>query len=211
MQEGSEEQLFLLSLLLHAADISNPAKPRPQYLNWTDRVLAEFYAVGELERERGLAISMFSDKTQPKLAKCQMGFINFIVMPMFTQWGAFIPELGELSIHHITSNLAIWAADICNVSADQLFADEAKASWDAAESKWVLQPDVLEFSYTQGLLSEATSCHKSMIVRSTKLRTPIFRNFYLSTRCLPSLNIKSIYINHRFYLTESERGDTHVH
>ena len=32
-------------MLLHTADISNPAKPRAAYLNWTDRVLAEFYAV----------------------------------------------------------------------------------------------------------------------------------------------------------------------
>ena len=38
-------QLFLTAMLLHTADISNPAKPRGTYLNWTDRVLAEFYAV----------------------------------------------------------------------------------------------------------------------------------------------------------------------
>ena len=67
----ARSQIFLSGLLLHAADISNPAKPCGQYLNWTDRVLAEFYGVGDLERSRGRDISMFCDRTQPKVAKCQ--------------------------------------------------------------------------------------------------------------------------------------------
>eukprot|EP00966_Prymnesium_polylepis_P118329 2735947-Prymnesium_polylepis.1 len=37
-------QDFLMSVIVHAADISNPAKPLPTYLDWTDRVLAEFYS-----------------------------------------------------------------------------------------------------------------------------------------------------------------------
>ena len=71
-RQGSEDQLFLTAVLLHAADISNPAKPRGQYLNWTDRVLAEFYSVGDIERDKDMDISMFCDRYQPKVAKCQV-------------------------------------------------------------------------------------------------------------------------------------------
>mgnify|MGYP002837278535 CR=1 FL=1 len=39
---------LLLTMALHAADISNPAKPRLHYFEWTDRVLAEFYNHTEL-------------------------------------------------------------------------------------------------------------------------------------------------------------------
>jgi hypothetical protein len=33
-----------MEVLIHAADISNPAKPFRVYEMWTDRVLAEFFA-----------------------------------------------------------------------------------------------------------------------------------------------------------------------
>eukprot|EP00966_Prymnesium_polylepis_P311094 7187424-Prymnesium_polylepis.3 len=58
LPEKDDEKSFLMSMLCHAADISNPAKPRRLYLEWTDRVLAEFYHVGDLEREQGMEVSL---------------------------------------------------------------------------------------------------------------------------------------------------------
>ena len=44
----------------------------PALSQWTDRVLAEFYAVGDRERSLCLDLSMFCDRTQPRVAKCQV-------------------------------------------------------------------------------------------------------------------------------------------
>ena len=85
------------------------------------------------------------------------GFINFIVKPMFDGWGAFIPEIEEMSLPHVKGNLALWAADVCKVLPDQVFCDEAEAAWDAAEARWVLHPDAAEFTYTDGLLDDAAA------------------------------------------------------
>ena len=70
--EGDVDQIFLCKMMLHAADISNPAKPRLHYFEWTDRVLAEFYAQGDQERalgEEGPGISTFFDREKPKVIK----------------------------------------------------------------------------------------------------------------------------------------------
>ena len=70
--EGDVDQIFLCKMMLHAADISNPAKPRLHYFEWTDRVLAEFYAQGDQERalgDEGPGISTFFDREKPNVIK----------------------------------------------------------------------------------------------------------------------------------------------
>ncbi len=67
------DKLFACSMLVHAADISNPAKPREIYFDWTDRVLAEFYAQGRKEKECGLPVSPFFDMDAPSVPKLQTG------------------------------------------------------------------------------------------------------------------------------------------
>ena len=34
---------LLLQIVLHSADVSNPAKSMDIYMEWTDRVMKEFY------------------------------------------------------------------------------------------------------------------------------------------------------------------------
>mgnify|MGYP001987361964 CR=1 FL=1 len=50
-------------------------------------------------------ISMFCDRHQPKVAKCQTGFINFIVSPIFDLWGQYIPQLREMCMPPVQANL----------------------------------------------------------------------------------------------------------
>jgi len=158
LPEKDDEKSFLMSMLCHAADISNPAKPRRLYLEWTDRVLAEFYHVGDLEREQGMEnLSMFCDRKQPKVQKCQSGFITFIVRPMFVAWGNYVPELNELFMRHIDGNLGIWTAEECKVPETQLFADAAKVDWDHMKHTWDLHEGIEEYSYTDGLLDNMDS------------------------------------------------------
>jgi hypothetical protein len=47
---------MLLNLGLHAADLSNPCKPRYLYCLWLDRLMREFYAQGDQERALGMPI-----------------------------------------------------------------------------------------------------------------------------------------------------------
>jgi len=86
-----EDKTFVLEMLLHSADVANPCRPEPIYQSWTDKVMEEFYDQGDLEKAAGLPVSKFFDRDAPNLPRCQVGFLNFVVMPLFTVMGEVLP------------------------------------------------------------------------------------------------------------------------
>ncbi|TNN34252.1 Calcium/calmodulin-dependent 3',5'-cyclic nucleotide phosphodiesterase 1C [Liparis tanakae] len=73
-----------LSLLLHTADISHPAKHWDLHQRWTTSLLEEFFRQGDKEAELGLPFSPLCDRKSTMVAQSQIGFIDFIVEPTFT-------------------------------------------------------------------------------------------------------------------------------
>ncbi|XP_074478064.1 dual specificity calcium/calmodulin-dependent 3',5'-cyclic nucleotide phosphodiesterase 1A isoform X1 [Sebastes fasciatus] len=73
-----------LSLLLHTADISHPAKRWDLHQRWTTSLLEEFFRQGDKEAELGLPFSPLCDRKSTMVAQSQIGFIDFIVEPTFT-------------------------------------------------------------------------------------------------------------------------------
>ncbi|XP_048121832.1 calcium/calmodulin-dependent 3',5'-cyclic nucleotide phosphodiesterase 1C-like [Alosa alosa] len=73
-----------LSLLLHTADISHPAKNWDLHHRWTTSLLEEFFRQGDKESELGLVFSPACDPKSTMVAQSQIGFIDFIVEPTFT-------------------------------------------------------------------------------------------------------------------------------
>ena len=78
-----DDKLLLISAMVHGADISNPAKSTRTYVTWTSRVMVEFFNQGDKERDLGLKISMFMDRETTNIAKCQIGFIDILVGPLY--------------------------------------------------------------------------------------------------------------------------------
>ncbi|XP_028282730.1 calcium/calmodulin-dependent 3',5'-cyclic nucleotide phosphodiesterase 1A isoform X2 [Parambassis ranga] len=73
-----------LSLLLHTADISHPAKSWNLHHRWTTSLLEEFFRQGDKEAELGLPFSPLCDRKSTMVAQSQIGFIDYIVVPTFT-------------------------------------------------------------------------------------------------------------------------------
>ncbi|XP_020824621.1 dual specificity calcium/calmodulin-dependent 3',5'-cyclic nucleotide phosphodiesterase 1C isoform X4 [Phascolarctos cinereus] len=73
-----------LSLMLHTADISHPAKAWDLHHRWTMSLLEEFFRQGDREAELGLPFSPLCDRKSTMVAQSQVGFIDFIVEPTFT-------------------------------------------------------------------------------------------------------------------------------
>ncbi|TRY89087.1 hypothetical protein DNTS_004566, partial [Danionella cerebrum] len=73
-----------LSLLLHTADISHPAKTWNMHHRWTTSLLEEFFRQGDKESDLGLPFSPLCDRKSTMVAQSQIGFIDFIVEPTFT-------------------------------------------------------------------------------------------------------------------------------
>nr|XP_034303424.1 calcium/calmodulin-dependent 3',5'-cyclic nucleotide phosphodiesterase 1A isoform X9 [Crassostrea gigas] len=83
MPENIDKQKAL-SLVLHCADISHPAKDWSLHHRWTNQLLEEFFKQGDREQELGLPISPLCDREKTLVAESQIGFIDFIVDPSFT-------------------------------------------------------------------------------------------------------------------------------
>eukprot|EP00002_Diphylleia_rotans_P035533 TRINITY_DN776_c0_g1_i10.p1 TRINITY_DN776_c0_g1~~TRINITY_DN776_c0_g1_i10.p1 ORF type:complete len:712 (+),score=181.08 TRINITY_DN776_c0_g1_i10:303-2438(+) len=74
---------LLMRVALKVADIGHTAKNRALHEKWTDRVQNEFYNQGDEEKRLGIPISPFMDRENSNIPKSQVGFINFVVLPLF--------------------------------------------------------------------------------------------------------------------------------
>ncbi|EFC47848.1 3'5'-cyclic nucleotide phosphodiesterase family protein [Naegleria gruberi] len=102
--ERKECLLALLKVIIKCADVSNPTKSYQVYGKWVNRVMTEFYNQGDTERNLKIDISPFMDRNTQNVPKCQTGFIEFIVMPLFNLLFDFKPEETELIKKQIQSN-----------------------------------------------------------------------------------------------------------
>ena len=71
----------LLQTLLHAADISNAAKPWSIYIQSAERVMEEFFLQGDLEKMHYEDDKPTFDRESTDIVQLQIGFITHIVHP----------------------------------------------------------------------------------------------------------------------------------
>nr|XP_046227985.1 cAMP-specific 3',5'-cyclic phosphodiesterase 4C-like [Scatophagus argus] len=91
------ERIQVLRNMVHCADLSNPTKTLPLYQQWTERIMEEFFRQGDKERERGMEISAMCDKHTASVEKSQVGFIDYIVHPLWETWADLVhPDAQEL-------------------------------------------------------------------------------------------------------------------
>ncbi|ETO24128.1 3'5' cyclic nucleotide phosphodiesterase [Reticulomyxa filosa] len=88
-----DERLFILGAAIHICDVSNPTKELKACTQWADRIMQEFFNQGDKEKALGLPVSPMMDKETASLASGQIGFIRFIVAPIFEVFCDIIPEL----------------------------------------------------------------------------------------------------------------------
>uniref|UniRef100_A0A3B3Q3Y8 Phosphodiesterase n=1 Tax=Paramormyrops kingsleyae TaxID=1676925 RepID=A0A3B3Q3Y8_9TELE len=84
------DRIQVLRNMVHCADLSNPTKSLELYRQWTDRIMDEFFHQGDKERERGMEISPMCDKHTASVEKSQVGFIDYIVHPLWETWADLV-------------------------------------------------------------------------------------------------------------------------
>lgn len=88
--ESYSERIQVLQNMVHCSDLSNPTKPLELYRHWTNRIMEEFFRQGDLERERGMDISPMCDRHLASIEKSQVGFIDYIVHPLWETWADLV-------------------------------------------------------------------------------------------------------------------------
>uniref|UniRef100_A0A8C1JJG1 Phosphodiesterase n=1 Tax=Cyprinus carpio TaxID=7962 RepID=A0A8C1JJG1_CYPCA len=88
--DNYSDRIQVLQNMVHCADLSNPTKPLELYREWTDRIMVELFSQGDRERDKGIDISPMCDKHTASVEKTQVGFIDYIVHPLFETWADLV-------------------------------------------------------------------------------------------------------------------------
>merc|ERR1711915_301174 len=95
--ENQSDRVKVLQSMVHCCDLSNPTKPQEQYVQWVDRLMQEFWAQGDKEKELGLDISPMCDRDNSTIEKSQVGFIDYVVHPLWETWSELVfPDVQDI-------------------------------------------------------------------------------------------------------------------
>lgn len=103
-----EHRLLTLQLILKVGDISNVSRPFTLADKWCDVLNQEFFRQGDHEKEQGFGLtSPLNDREHPDKPKSQIGFYNFVCMPLYQAIARICPPL-EVNLNSVKANLEVW-------------------------------------------------------------------------------------------------------
>ena len=101
-------RLLGLQLILKVADISIVSRPFMIADKWCDVLNEEFFRQGDHEKAQGFGLtSPLNDREHPDKPKSQIGFYNFICIPLYSVITRFFPQL-DVNLNSVKSNLEVW-------------------------------------------------------------------------------------------------------
>ncbi|KAH6572955.1 hypothetical protein BASA50_009123 [Batrachochytrium salamandrivorans] len=115
---------IMLSAILHAADISNPARPFKLCKQWSDLVVQEFFNQGDLEQKHNLPRTPNMDRASTNQAQIQTAFTDFIVRPYFETLADMFPRMVTFT-DIIHENSREWDALLPGVMSDSIASPES--------------------------------------------------------------------------------------
>ncbi|KAM4889180.1 high affinity cGMP-specific 3',5'-cyclic phosphodiesterase 9A isoform 2-T2 [Thomomys bottae] len=96
---SNEEHLTLLKMILiKCCDISNEVRPTEVAEPWVDCLLEEYFMQSDREKSEGLPVAPFMDRDKVTKATAQIGFIKFVLIPMFETVTKLFPGAQELML-----------------------------------------------------------------------------------------------------------------
>ncbi|XP_025084324.1 high affinity cGMP-specific 3',5'-cyclic phosphodiesterase 9A-like isoform X1 [Pomacea canaliculata] len=92
-----EHRAVLMMILIKVADISNECRPMEVSEPWLECLLQEFFNQSDMEKLEGLPVAPFMDRDKVTKPSSQIGFIKFVLLPLFEAVGELFPQIdGEV-------------------------------------------------------------------------------------------------------------------
>eukprot|EP00794_Sanderia_malayensis_P007789 gene7789-8634_t len=121
------DKLHVLKCLVHCSDLSNPTKPLYHYQKWVKRLMEEFFTQGDIEREKGMEVSPMMDRHNANIAKSQVVFIDYVVLPLWETWADLVHPDAQEILDNLNRNRD-WFKARCVPSTNVSPRDTPKAS-----------------------------------------------------------------------------------
>eukprot|EP00033_Pygsuia_biforma_P003497 GCRY01003827.1.p1 GENE.GCRY01003827.1~~GCRY01003827.1.p1 ORF type:complete len:955 (+),score=294.12 GCRY01003827.1:254-3118(+) len=101
-----QDKQLIQKIGIKISDIAHSSKKQELHVRWSSVLETEFFKQGDKEREMGFEVSAFMDRTKVNTPKSQVGFLKFVVLPLFDAWGGLMQDerLGE----QVRMNLDYW-------------------------------------------------------------------------------------------------------
>ncbi|XP_063183043.1 high affinity 3',5'-cyclic-AMP phosphodiesterase 7A isoform X4 [Chroicocephalus ridibundus] len=107
--ENSNHRHFILQMALKCADICNPCRTWELSKQWSEKVTEEFFHQGDIEKKYHLGVSPLCDRQTETIANIQIGFMTYLVEPLFGEWARFSnTRLSQTMLGHLGLNKASW-------------------------------------------------------------------------------------------------------
>ncbi|XP_036292963.1 high affinity cAMP-specific 3',5'-cyclic phosphodiesterase 7A isoform X3 [Pipistrellus kuhlii] len=107
--EDVRHRHLVLQMALKCADICNPCRTWELSKQWSEKVTEEFFHQGDIEKKYHLGVSPFCDRQTENIANIQIGFMTYLVEPLFTEWARFSnTRLSQTMLGHVGLNKASW-------------------------------------------------------------------------------------------------------
>merc|ERR1712070_212211 len=104
-----EEAVLALQIALKCADIGHLALAWPVHMRWVKRLEQEFFAQGDQEKKLGMPeVSFLMDSDKPGVSETQVGFFNFVALPLFRTLAAAFPNASPMN-DAVEANFEKWS------------------------------------------------------------------------------------------------------
>jgi high affinity cGMP-specific 3',5'-cyclic phosphodiesterase 9 len=104
---GNEDHMNCLKMvLIKCCDISNEVRPMNISEPWVDCLLEEYFMQSDREKAEGLPVAPFMDRDKVTKPTAQIGFIKFVLLPMFDAVARLFPRIDSALVEPLRAALA---------------------------------------------------------------------------------------------------------
>merc|ERR1712079_501075 len=103
---NSEDHLNTLKMILiKACDISNECRPIMVSEGWVECLMEEYFQQSDKEKKDNLPVAPFMDRDRVTKPIAQVGFIKYVLLPLFEALCKLYPEIEEIAVDHLKQAL----------------------------------------------------------------------------------------------------------
>mmetsp|Transcript_80252 Transcript_80252/g.227211 ORF Transcript_80252/g.227211 Transcript_80252/m.227211 type:complete len:757 (-) Transcript_80252:125-2395(-) len=101
------DAVLLLQMAMKCADLGHLTLSWEAHLQWVSRLQEEFFRQGDRERDLGLPISFLMDRNKPGASETQVGFFEYVVLPLFGALARAVPSARPV-MDSVKDNFVRW-------------------------------------------------------------------------------------------------------
>ncbi|TPX35125.1 hypothetical protein SmJEL517_g02439 [Synchytrium microbalum] len=106
--EDAEHKILLMQMIIKCSDISNEVRPNDVAEPWVDCLLQEFFSQSDREKAEGLPTAPFMDREKVTKPGAQVGFIGFVMIPLYELAAKVLPDMEDEIIRPIRDSLTYY-------------------------------------------------------------------------------------------------------